>query len=273
MKIKLQWHLTQDYLLFDVINPELVEWFVLQSNHYGNDYANADMITDLPLRGDDPDILISEISQAIDYINIFLIKLKIPTFVKPNNWYDQNELNRLHKDWATSRKLFPRLPELLFKVNKTAFDCYQQTNCHIHLIEKSFLFSLRAKTTWRQPNPFKDQFYNWENCHLWITYPGHGREAFEKFQNLDDNLEDIEIDNCNWDNIDSFFRVTLRRPFQYDPPKEFLDWCKERKLVPHQNHIPLGNLCDWRNTLTPARVIMSKNIKIPNNLCSLSLIE
>lgn len=273
MKLRLQWQKTKDEFLFDVINEDLASWFVKTSHQLGNDYAVADMITDIPLRSTNTDQLISEIDTAVDQVNQLLKKLKIPTFVKPDNWYDQKQLNQLHKDWATSRYHWPKLPELLYRLDPAVFDSYQQTNCHIHLIEKSFVYSLRAQTHWRQTNPFKHQFYEWQQCHLYVVYPGHGREAFEKFQNLDDDIDDIELDNCNWDNVDSFFRVSFRRPYKLTPPEEFLHWCEDKKLIPHQEYIPLANLSNWRESLVTARTSFAKNINIADNICSLEMVE
>jgi hypothetical protein len=273
MKIKLKWQDTKDEILFDVINQDIAKWFVEQSMALGNDYTQANMITDLPLRTDDTDTLISEINSAIDNVNAFLKKMKMPEFVKPANWYDQDQLNRLHKDWAETRYKWPKLPELLYQRDRQVFDDYQKTNCHIHLVEKSFVHCLRAESHWRLPNPFKNNFYQWQECHLFVVYPGHGREAFEKFQNLDDNVDDIEIDNCNWDNIDSFFKVSFRRPYKLTPPEEFLTWCANQNLIPHREHLALANLADWKNNLTKARELFAKNIKIKYNICSLEIVE
>jgi len=120
-------------------------------------------------------------------------------------------------------------------------------------------------------NPFKDDFFEWEESNLYLLYPGHGRYAFEKFVNMDD-AEDILLDNVNWDNVDSYLGIHLKRPYKSEPPKEFLDWCKEKKLIPHTRTIPLANVADWKNNLAKARQIVAENVKIHNNYFYLDLI-
>lgn len=271
MKLSLIWE-SNDHLLFDVINEDLAYWFVETSDRLGNKWNIADQITDVPLRSNDISKLISEINHAIDRVNAFFIKMKQQPINKPTNWFDQNQLNTLHKDWAQTRKLWPKLPEMLFKIDKSLFDCYQQMNCHIHLIEKASVYSLRDETNWRVNNPFKDTFFNWKQCHLSIEYPGHGRNAFEKFQNYDINLDDIEIDNCNWDNIDAYIQFDFRRPYNISPPEDFLAWCHEKSLVPHTHSIPLANLSDWQNNTTLSKEIFHKNMNITNNYAKLEII-
>jgi len=273
MQIELVWNKTQDRLLFDVINLDLAEWFVDTSQRLGNCYAVADQKTDQPKRTHNTEKLILEITHDIDQVNKFFASMRQPAISIPNNWCDQSQLNRLHKDWAHTRKAWPRLPNMLYKLDQLLFDSYQEMNCHIHLIENSFCYEFRDASHWRVDNVFRDHRYDWEACHLAIAYPGHGRSAFEKFENLDDDLEDIEIDNCNWDNVDAFVSVDLGRPYKLTPPPEFLEWCQERNLVPHTHTLPLANLADWRNTLTQSRTMFMNNTKIPNNYFSLATIK
>lgn len=264
MRIKMTWRETGDTLLFDAINPELADWFVTTSQKLGNRYRRGDMVTDILLKSDDTTRLIQEEIDYIETVNQQLQTLKMPTFVMPDDWYDQKQLNRLHKDWAQTRSRWPKLTELFHKIDQRLFESYQEMNCHIHLIENSFHYRFRDPTHWRAPNPFKNEFYEWENSQLYINYPGHGREAFEKFKNMDTD-DDFEIDNINWDNIDSFLGLNLVRPYKLDPPKEFVEWCQGKNLVPHRDTLPLGNLVDWEKNLAQTRHLVTKNVTIQDN--------
>jgi hypothetical protein len=274
MKIKLRWQQTNDELLFDIINQDMACWFVETSQQLGNQYAIGDQATDIPLRRHNTDQLMCELDQHVDRVNEFLIRMK-QTFLisKPTNWYDQKQLNKLHKDWAATRRQWPKLPNMLYKLDPTLFDCYQKLNCHIHLIERSFYYRFRDPSNWRVDNIFKNNIFPWEVCHLSIEYAGHGRHSFEKFEYLDEDLSDIEIDNCNWDNIDAWIGVNLTRPYVLTPPEEFLNWCQDKNLVPNNYTIPLANLSDWRNTLTEARTVFAKNIKMQDNYFTLEIIN
>jgi hypothetical protein len=272
MQLKLTWNTTKDFLLFDIINKDLAVWFVEQSQQFGNNYTLGDQIIDSLVQPTSTERLINEEIVYIDTVNDILTRLKLPIFNKPNDWYDQKNLNTLHKDWADTRYKIPKLTELLYKIDKKFFDAYQEMNCHIHLIERSFQFGFRDSHHWRIDNPFKNNKHDWEVSHLHIKYPGHGRCAFEKFQWLDIDDVDMWKDNNNWDNIDSFLGMNLVRPYKLRAPEEFLVWCKEKNLVPHGYDIPLANLTDWKNKLTDAKKIVTKNIKLTENYFSLELV-
>jgi len=272
MKIQLTWKLTNDRLLFDAINQDLASWFVQTSQQLGNHYAVGDQVIDTIQASNNTNKLIQEEINYIETVNKQLALLKMPLIEMPSNWYDQKQLNKLHKDWAETRQKWPKLTELFYKIDKKIFEAYQEMNCHIHLIEHSFLYRFRDPTHWRVDNPFKDDSYDWETCHLYINYPGHGREAFEKFQNMD-TYDDIYRDNVNWDNIDAYLGINLVRPYKQTPPQEFLDWCKEKKLTPHTGSLALANLVDWKENLTVARQIVTKNITMHNNYFSLEIIN
>jgi len=272
MKIKLHWYNTDNYVYFDAINQDLAEWFINTSQQLGNNYSTANLVTDVPRRSHDTVNLIEEISRDISKINHFLTTVKQMPVNVPNNWCDQKQLNRLHKDWANTRFRWPKLTELLYKIDTSLFDSYHRMNCHIHLIEESFLYDFRDPTHWRVSNPFKNTTYEWQCCHLSIRYPGHGRFAFEKFENLDEDPADMDVDNVNWDNIDPTINVNLCRPYKMTPPPEFLSWCESKKLVPHGCILPLANIEDWRNNLTRTRELFMKNSQTPNNHFSLSIV-
>jgi hypothetical protein len=157
-------------------------------------------------------------------------------------------------------------------MDKELFEAYQEMNCHIHFIEQSFKYKFRDPVNWRVQNPFKSNSYDWELSHLYIEYPGHGRCAIEKFQYMDIG-EDMERDNTNWDNIDAFVGIQLNRPYKMNPPSEFLAWCQEKNLVPSNYNIPLANLTNWKENLTKARQIVTKNVIIQDNYFSLHLIN
>jgi hypothetical protein len=189
--------------------------------------------------------LIKEEKEYIAKVNQTLASLKMPLFKEPENYYDQHQLNHLHKDWADTRKQWPKLTELFYKMDKELFEAYQEMNCHIHFIEQSFKYKFRDPGNWRVQNPFKSNSYDWESSHLYIDYPGHGRCAIEKFQHMDTG-EDMERDNNNWDNVDAFIGIQLNRPYKMSPPPEFLAWCQEKNLVPSNYNIPLANLTNWK---------------------------
>lgn len=272
MQLKLTWANTKEYLLFDVINIDLTVWFVETSHRLGNRYSLGTQVVDLLQQSFDTEKLIAEEIAYIELVNTCLAKLKMPLFELPTNWFDQRQLNKLHKDWGETRLKWPKLTELLYKIDPQIYTAYQEMNCHIHFIERSWKYQFRDPQNWRQDNPFKNTAYDWEMSHLYLAYPGHGRNAFEKFENLD-TYDDIARDNVNWDNIDASIGMQLRRPYKMSPPQEFLEWCSDKKLVPHGLSIALANLTNWQETLPLARQIMTKNVKITDNYFYLEIVN
>jgi hypothetical protein len=272
MKIQLTWKLTNDVLLFDVINQDLARWFVHTSQQLGNCYSVGDQVIDTIHKKAATNNLIQEEINYIKTVNEQLTLLKMPVIKMPSNWYDQRQLNTLHKDWGETRQKWPKLTELFYKIDKKIFEAYQEMNCHIHLIEDSFSHRFRDPTHWRTDNPLKNNSYDWEVCHLYINYPGHGRVAFEKFRNMDTH-DDIHRDNVNWDNIDGYIGINLVRPYKETPPQEFLDWCNKKKLTPHTHALPLANLVNWEHDLTIARQCITENVIIHDNYFSLEITD
>lgn len=273
MQIRLVWKETNDTVFFDVLNPDVATWFVEQGQKLGkNRYRNGDQVIDQLLAKSATIKLVQEQKAYIAQVNQALAHFKMPLFEEPENYLDQRQLNTLHKDWAETRQKWPKLSELFYRANRQWYEAYQEMNCHIHLIEKSFEYGFRDAEHWRTCNPFKAQIYEWQICHLYIEYPGHGRHAYDKFQWMD-VYDDIGRDNCNWDNIDSFIGVKLARPYRIDPPREFLDWCQQQDLVPWGHTLPLANVTDWPNNLTRARQVFTKNVTIKDNYFSLEIIN
>lgn len=272
MRLKLTWNETQDELLFDVVNQDLTTWFVEQSMSAGqNKYTLGDQVIDKIVKPCDTAILIEQEIEYINTVNDVLAKLKLPRFDLPTDWFDQQQLNKLHKDWAETRYKHPKLTELLYKIDKKYYEAYQEMNCHIHLIERSFQYRFRDNSHWRITNPFQNQMFEWQVCHLYLEYPGHGRNAYEKFQWMDDGA-DGDRDINNWDNIDSFLGMNLVKPYRVEPPPEFVEWCNQQNLVPHGYTQPIANLVEWQKQLPQARNIVTKNVTIQDNYFSLQII-
>lgn len=272
MYLELAWHQTNDRLFFDIIDQDLAEWFVTTSQNLGNQYKLGSEMIDLLSARKSTDDLIAEEIKFVSMVNDQLARLRMPVFTMPTNWYDQRQLNRLHKDWGESRIKWPRLSEMFYKIDPKLYTAYQEMNCHIHLIEESFDYTFRDGTNWRESNPFRDRSFEWQTSNLYIPYPGHGRFAFEKFLNMD-VYEDWERDNVNWDNVDALLGINLERPYRFDPPLEFVEWCQSNNLVPHNGTLPLGNLRNWQVEMCHGRQIMAKNAKIKDNWFSLQIIN
>lgn len=271
MQFKITWSRTQDYILFDSLNDDLVEWFIVTNHKQNSKYQLADQVIDILMRSADTNTIIQEEQAYMHKVNEALKKLRLPIIREPTDWFDQQQLNRLHADWSETRFNMPKLSELFYHMDPDLYRAYQEMNCHIHLIERSFDYSFRAIQYWSLPNPFQHKWFEWQNSHLRMTYPGHGRQAFEQFEWMDDN-EDMLRGMNNWGNLDSFVDITLRRPYRMQPPEEFVAWCQQHDILPNHYHIPLANVHDWRNRLTEARHTLAKNVKLEENYFSLDIV-
>lgn len=102
MNIILTWHNSLSWnsnerLVFDVINKDIATFFVETSEQLGNEWTIGDQVTDIPRRKHDVLRLIDEINLDVDRVNEFLTNTGHNIIKKPDNWFEQKQLNKLHR--------------------------------------------------------------------------------------------------------------------------------------------------------------------------------
>lgn len=261
MNFKIYWTQTGDEFQFDSIDNELTSWYVDQCTSW-----NSKFTTEVFLEDHQPtnvDGIVDSIKQNVILVNETLSKLKLSQLVLPNNFFDQFQINQLHKDWISLIRKYPKLEALFYKIDVKLFDSFHALNRQIHRIEESFCYRLRSKESRREINPFIDRLFPPGIFNIELEYVDFGRSAFSKFVNFDLNPNDHEL--SQWMHIGENISINLVKPYQHEHSAEFITYCTNHSITPVTDKLPLGNLKDVNKTLTHAREVMNKNIILNNN--------
>lgn len=267
MKYCLVWQATGDEFLVDSIDEELSQWYAEQAIRNNSKYAKSMFQTDFETN----DILqlIEDSNKDLDTINAILVKCKLPLLIKPN-WFNQWELNKLHKQWVGIQLSNLKFDSMLYKIDPELFNAYSRINRRLHQIENSFKFHLRDINLWRTKNPFEGKTYPTGVFNVSIAYTDHGRNSMEKFINFDEDPNDEELGS--WKTIGGSLVINLVKPYEKPYPQEFLNYCKQHSIPVQDMFVPFGNLVDCRNNLTTVREIMTRNYYIPDNYMSIEVL-
>lgn len=266
MNFKLYWSGTGDSFDIESVDDDLCSWFVERCNTFDSNFTSDVYKQDrhfMPV-----DSLIDDIKQKLQNVNQTLAKLKMTQLEVPTSFYDQFQLNKLHKDWIKILHAYPKIENLLYKLDATLFDDFHAINRSIHKLETSFSYTLRSVTPWREPNPFYGRTINPGVYNIVLTYPDHGRNSYEKWVNFEEEPNDDEL--SQWKNIGSILTLNLVRPYQMTHSLDYLKYCEKHNVTPSYMYLPLGNLANIHNTLGPVREIMNRNLKQADNYLKVS---
>lgn len=263
--LRLTWSQTNDYFDIEVENSKFAVWFVDQCNNFGNKFA---------YKGNDPtrqDQLIAELTDNIQEVNRFLKRIKFPELPLFDNLYSQHNLNLGHKSWISLVRKEPRLDRILYHVSPELFKKFHDINILIHNIETGFCYTCKETPVWRVENTFKNIVPTYGVYNVSIAYTDWGKSIWHKFKDGVDQPVDFELNE--WNNIGSDISINLCNPYTLSFPPDYLDYCAQHQVTPGIATWPLGNLVDHKNTMAQARIIMNKNIQIPNNSLNFSIVQ
>jgi len=261
--LRMTWAKSGDVLDINSVSDEFSEFFVDISNELGNNWSLSNVSADIsPV---DTVAILEELYFNISQVNKCCEKfnLLVPTLPEAFDHTDQSDLNQLHSDWVSIIRRHPKLDFLLDKIDPLMGKRFHDINTMVHLLEKGFTYSIRTPRFWKYENIFKDLDQPWGEFHISLVYADFGRCAFEKFLTNSSIVTDAEL--VNWNTIAPHVKIQLSRPYVSTPPAEYVDFCKYHGLVPHSQYWPLGNLCNWQDTLTEARKIMERNVGLSGN--------
>lgn len=260
MTYQLTWTKTGDYFDVDPIDAELSVWFVAQCKLHESGFKTNVLDTDRPTSTAAE--LVQRITADLTLVNAWLSKLRLP-LLEIENWFDQTQLNELHKKWIWLLRENPNIDRAMHSIDKLVFHAFHRINRQIHDLESMFVYALRCPSLWREPNPFTDRLFDTGVFNVSILYVDHGRNAKEKFINYDDTPNDHEL--SSWANIGASIQINLVRPYFDQQPKQFLDYCVQHNITPQDNQLPFGNLIDCKSNLAHARQVMDRNHTLADN--------
>ena len=261
MNFKIYWTQTGDEFQIDSIDDELTNWYVEQCMIWDSKFTIEVFSEDT--HSTNVDSIIDLIRQNVIVVNSTLLKLKLPPLALPNNFFDQFQINQLHKDWISLIRTHPKLETLLYKIDVKLFDSFHALNRQIHKLEESFHYRLRSKEPRREVNPFTNRLFPTGIFNIELDYVDFGRSSFSKFVHLDSTPNDHEL--SQWMHIGENISINLVKPYQHEHPTEFITYCTTHSITPVTDKLPLGNLKDVDKTLTYAREVMNKNIILNDN--------
>lgn len=264
---RFSWTQTGDSFDVEPVHEDLSSWFVEQCDIHGNEFSTGVYDTDYVTQS--VEHTIERAKQALHSTNTVLQKFKFPTLNEPD-WYDQQQLNSLHKSWINTMQVNPGLETVLFHMNRDAFDKFHELNRLIHVIENSFRYELRNSLAWRLPNPFPAEQFDTGVFNVSILYVDHGRNAMEKFKNFDLDPNDNEL--SPWRYIGGSLEINLARPYKELKPQEFVEYCWRHNIKPQPDRLPFGNLVNCAETLAHARKVMSTNYQIADNFLTIEIL-
>jgi hypothetical protein len=260
MTYRLTWSQTGDYFDVNPIDAELSAWFVDQCRIHESGFKTNVFATDR--QTNTATALIEQSKLDLCAVNGLLDKFQLP-LLHIDDWFDQTQLNQLHKDWIALLRNNANIEHAMFNINEQVFDAFHRINRQVHSIESLFVYEMRCPSLWREPNPFMDRTFDTGVFNVSILYVDHGRNAKEKFVNFDDEPNDHEL--SPWCNIGANIEINLSRPYFTQQPTEFLDYCAKHGIAAQDDRLPFGNLVDCKSNLANARQVMNRNHILADN--------
>lgn len=190
-------------------------------------------------------------------------------------YLDQAVLNKIHETMVKSVLLSKsQIQVKLMNHSKEAYDLFQILNLGVHTLEKKWSVMFRNESL--QPPNFVPPLVNtlgnittFDVTNINLVGAQLGRSTFEKWENFDENADDI--DSTNFEHLYGTFELNLFRPRTIAPPPEYLAYCTTHKVLPHGNRISLGNIKNLSEKLGKYREILYNNIVLSNNAVRLEL--
>lgn len=257
---RFEWTLTGDHFDVTPINEEFSEYYADRCIANHTEFKTE--IFDQDIKTRDSIRLIELANSDLSIINYYLKKLKLPV-LSINNWYDQQELNRLHREWNILLREFPKIEKFIYTANQKDFDKFHSINRTLHQLERSFVYQFRDPKLWREENVFVGKTFPYGTFNVSLVYNDHGRNSMEKFVNFDENPNDGEL--SPWRTIGPNLKFNLVKPYETSYPLEFLKYCKNHRIPVQDHYIPFGNLLDCKENLARVRELMVSNLSKTEN--------
>jgi hypothetical protein len=253
--MKVVWQNSGDYVDFSPISPAyygIVEYYITSLQAFNTFTLHPDET----LFQTDKFALMH---QVLAKANSFLQKCKLEPFDLGSDCTDINSINRLHEKWVKLYIKYPNIGILAARAG-VAYE-FDQVNHLCHHIEKMFYFVYKNydQELWQIDNPYDSELMALGKFNIIINYDNLGRCTFNKWQNYDDNVLDIDT-NC-YEKLGGKLEFNLSRPYTLALPQEYLDFCTAKNVKPTGTEIPLGNFTD---DMSKVRSLFAKNIE--NNL-------
>lgn len=263
------WSKTGDQLELDPCDVDFAVWYFTQCQNQQSEFFISEDIVDMSGTASMPKINL--LKQHILTINEFLNKIKFPrTISLPNDFYDQNALNQLHKDWISILRDQPKIDTLMYKIDPLLFDNFHDINQLVHSIENNIVFRLTSQPRWRVDNPWPATQLDGTVHNLQIIYTDFGKTSFEKWRVND--LDPCDEELSEWKTLGGYLKCTLGPILKMEIPSGYLEYCSRYGLTPMNERWPLADFTNINETLPLVRKLFDLNLFIPDNPMKLEMI-
>lgn len=187
-------------------------------------------------------------------------------------YFDQDKLNKIH--YCFVKSLATVEPNIISELTEPGqLEKFRSLNQGVHYAEKHWRLRLSNRSLqppdFIQPikNPFERDLTTFDVGNLSLEYGGLGRQTFNKWENDDENIDDI--DTHNFEEFYGQIAMNLFKPRTMPAPPEYVEYCKQHGMVPYGTHINIANVKDLVERSGMYRDILYNNIHQNNNSCYL----
>jgi hypothetical protein len=284
MKVSLVFENTGDTIDFDVVNQEIVEYYVENLNNLNK---NSFSSTDSSYIANS----INHLQQSISTVNEFmhdLIDIRFDSLTE-SDCLDQNVLNRLHSQWVNMASVQYNIKEMRNSTNPKSVEFadklfhqstddemiitmasvlpklglseeYLKINTCLHILENSVLnFRNFVTSDWIEiPNIFPKNTITNDRYNLLLPFGHLGRTLYNKFRFFDLELE--HQDENTFNQLLGIVSIRLQKKETVPFSAEYLEWCKKHNKVPSGANLSIGILPNIDTKLHEYRTILHRNI-------------
>jgi hypothetical protein len=248
--MRIIWNITGDSIDLDILLPEVFEYYL---EHQANQFYVTNPY--------DHRSKMDELLHNIDIINTYLVKLK-QDVIQPPAGYSQTDLGRIHAQWVSLHKKYPRIDYVCKRFDDAATIVFYDTNKIIHALEESFVAVVDNRSGKDVPNPFGNHIFSWGNSNIQVEFANLGRTTFNRYLNFATTEWE---DTNNFEELWGKLRINLNRPYDQSVPKQYKDWCRENKEQPVGEKILLANFRDLEKNLSTYRQMWVNNMALDGN--------
>jgi hypothetical protein len=286
MKFSLVFENSGDFISFDPVNQELLEFYIDQLNQQSlNRFFSENSCYGQKIL-DSINQLDSNILEVNNWLNKFT-DIQFDSYTT-EEYLCQHVLNKIHADWVTSHSLsydiagkrkqynfsglvenihekFPdNIPAPLLSVVLSKLelnDIYDSINVNVHKLEKLFdniQYTVSESWTIVSNNHFPKSFITNDLANLRLSFNHLGKSLYHKFVNFDLDLKCN--DENSYDELLGYLTLSLL-PSQTVPLSlEYVDWCKSHNKTPSGGFLNIGNIPNLYENLTKYRIIIFRNL-------------
>ena len=248
---KLIWENSGDELKFNPTHPDLLEYYVEQLNAKSSNEFSCK-------RSRYNSGLAEELEKNLALCAPLANRIPFEITEWTGDVFDQDFLNKLHRDWVKTGLKYPTLP-LLLRSLKGLDENYRDINLNLHALESSFVFDYvnYKKDQFQVKNIFGTDVIGFDLSNLTLGFDNLGRSSWEKFKHFDDNA--VDSDTNNYQMLSGLIELNLNRPMRQSAPLEYVEWCSKHNVSVTGASISLGNIIDLEKNLTSMRKLVIKN--------------